>query len=55
MKIEWFVTNVTAITSPGREKRAILGVILAERVFGELRTYLWSLSHFVIYEPPLEL
>ena len=28
-KIEWLITNVTAIGSPGWAKRAILGVILA--------------------------
>ena len=54
MKIEWLVTNVAAVGPPGRAKRAILGVILAGRVFGQFRAYLWSLSHFVRYEPPLE-
>ena len=55
MKIEWLVTNVTAIRSPGRAERAVLGVILAGRVFGQVRTYLWSLSNFVMQEPPVEL
>ena len=32
MKIEWLVTDVTAIGSPGRAESAILGVVLAERV-----------------------
>ena len=32
MKTEWSVTNVAAVGSPGRSERAILGVILAERV-----------------------
>ena len=40
------VTDVTAVGSAGRAKRAILGVILAWHVFGRLRTYLWTLSHF---------
>ena len=31
MKNEWVVTNVTAVGSPARAERAILGVILAER------------------------
>ena len=48
MKIEWLVTNAPAIGSPGRAERAILGAILAGRVFGQSRTYLWSLSHFVM-------
>ena len=48
MKEEWLVTNLRAIESPGRAERAILGVILAVRVFGKLRTHLWSLSHFVM-------
>ena len=29
------------------------GVILAGDVFGQFKTYLWSLSHFVMLEPPL--
>ena len=48
MKIEWLVTNVTDIGPRGRAERAILGVILAGRVFGQFRTYLWLLSHFVV-------
>ena len=44
MKIEWLVTDVTAIGP---------GVILAGRVFGQFRTCLWSLRHFVMLEPPL--
>ena len=30
MKIEWLVTDVTAVESPDRVESAILGVILAE-------------------------
>ena len=47
MKIEWLVADVTAIGSLDRAERAILGLIVARRVFGQSRSYLWSLSHFV--------
>ena len=40
MKIEWMVADVTAVGSLDSSERAILGSIL---------------SHFVVYEPPLEL
>ena len=33
MKIEWLVIDVTAVGSPDRAERAILGVILAGRFF----------------------
>ena len=33
VKIEWLVTDVTAVGSPARAERAILGVILAECFF----------------------
>ena len=39
MKIEWLFANVTAVGSPDREERAILGVILAWQFFGRFRTY----------------
>ena len=55
MKNEWLVADVTAIGSLDRAERAILGEIFTGRVFFQLRTYLWSLSHFVMQEPPLEL
>ena len=55
MKMEWLVTDVTAVRSPGKAEHVIFGVILAGRVFGQFRTYLRSESHFVMYEPPLEL
>ena len=55
MKIEWLVANVTAVGSLDRAEHAVLGVIVAGGVFGQFRTYLWSLSHFVIWELPLEL
>ena len=41
MKIEWLVVNLTAIGSPDRAVRAILGVILAWHFFGKIRLYLW--------------
>ena len=46
MKIEWLVSYVTAVGSPYIAERAILGVILAERCFGQFRLYLWSESYF---------
>ena len=55
MKTKLLVTDVTAIGPPGRAERTVLGVILAGRVFGQFGTYLWSMSHFVMQEPPLEL
>ena len=55
IKIEWLVTDVTAVGFPGRAKCAIFGVILARHFFGQFRTHLWSLSIFVMLEPPLEL
>ena len=55
MKIEWLVADVTAVGSLDRAERAILGVIVAGRVFGQFRSFLWSGSHFVVWEPPLEL
>ena len=36
MKIESLVSDVTAVGSPDRAERAILGVILAERFFCQL-------------------
>ena len=53
MKIEWLVADVTAVGS--LEKRAILGVIVVGRVFGQFRSFLYSGSHFVVRDPPLEL
>ena len=45
MKIEWLVTNVTAVRTPDRAERAILGVILAGLCF-------WSIQAvFVVGEP----
>ena len=45
MKIEWLVTNVTAVGAPGRAKRAIWGVLLAGRVFSPIQDI------FVVAEP----
>ena len=55
MKVEWLVANVTAVGSPDRAEHVILGMILAGRVFGQSRSYLWLGSHFVVWEHPLEL
>ena len=35
MKIDWWVADVTAVGSPDRPGRAILGVILAELFFAD--------------------
>ena len=45
MKIEWLVTNVTAVGSPDRAEHAILGVILAGQLFVPLQ------DTFVVWEP----
>ena len=55
MKIEWWVTDVTAVGSLDKAERAILGGILAGCVFGRSRSYLWSGRQIVVKEPPLEL
>ena len=55
MKIEWLVADATAVGCLDRAKRAILGMIVAGLAFGRSGTYLWSESHFVVQEPPLEL
>ena len=55
VKIEWLVADVTAVGSLDRAECAILGMIMARRVFGQSRSYLWSGSHFVVHALPLEL
>ena len=55
MKTEWLVADVTTVGSLDRAERAILGVIVAGRVFGQSRLFLWSGSHFAVQEPSLEL
>ena len=55
MKIEWLVTDVIAMESSGRAENAILGLILAGCVFGQFRTYLWSLRYFAMKQPPFDL
>ena len=52
MKIEWLFADATTVGSPDRAERAIFGVILAGRFFGQFRLYLWLGSHFVMQEPP---
>ena len=45
MKIEWLVTDVTAIGTPDRAERAVLGVDLAGR-------FCWPIQDiFVVAEP----
>ena len=48
MNIEWLVIDVTAVGSPGKGEGAIYGVILAGRVFGQSRLFLWLGSHFEV-------
>ena len=52
IKIEWLVTDVTAVEFPDRAERAILGLIFGD--FGQFRPFLWPGSHCVVKEPPLE-
>ena len=54
MKLEWLVTDVTAGGSSDRGGRAILGGVLAGRVFGQFRPHCGSGSHLGMEEPPLE-
>ena len=42
MKTEWLVADVTAVRVLDRAKRAILGVFVAGRVFGQSRSFLLS-------------
>ena len=48
VKIEGLIADVTAVGSLDRAERTILGMIVAGRVFGQSRSYLWSGSHFVV-------
>ena len=48
MKIDWLVTDVTAIGSPDRADYAILGVSLAGRCFGQFRPFFVIGDHFVV-------
>ena len=48
VKIEWLVADVTAVGSLDRAECAILGVIVAGRVFGQSRSFLWSGGRFVL-------
>ena len=54
VKIDWLVADVTAVTSLDSAERAIVGVIVAGRVFGKFRSFLWSGSHFLIWAHTLE-
>ena len=42
VKTERLLADLTAVGSPDRSERAILEVILAGRVFGQSRSFLWS-------------
>ena len=42
MKIEWLIADVTAVGSLDRAEHAIVDVIVAGRVFGQFRSFLWS-------------
>ena len=48
MKIEWLVADVTAVGSLDRAERAILGDVVAGRVFDKSRSFLRSWCHFVM-------
>ena len=48
VKIEWLISDVMVVGSLDRVERAILGVIVAARVFGQSRSCLWSGSHCVV-------
>ena len=54
VKKEGLVADVTAVRSLDRAECAVLLVILAGRVYGQSRLYLWLRPHFVMREPPLE-
>ena len=41
MKIQWLVADVTVVGSLDRAERAILGVVVAGRVFGQSRSLLY--------------
>ena len=55
VKRECLAADITPVGSLDRAKCPILGVAVAERVFGESRSFWWSGSHFVVLDPPLEL
>ena len=46
MKIESLVADVTAVGCLDRAERAILGLILVGRVFGQSKSFAWPGSHF---------
>ena len=46
MKMEWLVTNVTALGSPDRAGRSILGVILG--FLGQFMPFFWVGGNFVM-------
>ena len=53
MKKEWLVTDVTAVRSPDKAERAILGVlVLAGRFFGKIQTAFVREGPLCIVRPP---
>ena len=48
MKIEWLVTDVTAVGDPDRAKRAILGVILVGHFLANPGRICGQGSHFMM-------
>ena len=52
-KIEWLITNATAISPPARAESAIFWLSLG--FFCQFRPLLWLGRHFVIWKPPLEV
>ena len=46
MKMKLLVNDVPAIGTPDRAQYAVLWVVLAGRVFGQFRSFVWSGSHF---------
>ena len=53
--MEWLIPNVMAVGSPGKAEHAILGLILAARVFGQFRTYICCRRAICDVGTPLEL
>ena len=53
MKIVWLVADVTAVGSPDRAERGILGEILIGRFLGQFRLYLWPGTLFWCRTPLL--
>ena len=48
MKTEWLLADVTAVGSLDKVERAISGVFVAGRDFGQSRSFMWSGDNFVV-------